>query len=700
MSRPLPFSRRPSWAPSWRVDAAVVRFAMTVARLRLSVLTVFAALYGVQIVLSVKAPAELVWLAPTGAALLAAWAFLCWQVARRSWPRIVHLADVIQPFGLRAAIPLRMRHLAGLVAVMAVPGWIGLLGAIVFASLVVHFPWDGRTAFDSLRASLSGLAVLFAGCALVGPSGLDLVPFLSAGAALAVAGGLYLVSIVLFLEINDGRKPGGVRMFTIEQRSLVGAVPPLALLAFPDAGLALVLAGGMFVVIPLAVLLVNLLSLRGARADARRSLDTGDIRMQLRIGDSELLGLEDVVRESDGYFRLCAPHFARVDPTRARPGAGPRGIIGWIGGGDDGPLPSALGDVLVFRNLGCRPGPFLRLHDDRCTAARRALIQAAPDLDLPGLEQLRDEFDDEWDVRLMSASVPAAVGKLPWEQHELVVIPAVWAGTLVYPPGTGLHDGDGLPCHLDAVQVRVQIRPAILRAAADPDAADAAGRELLAALLANHRRILPGVYETMHTCLVRELRRFALPLLFEHEDREVLAEDTLKSLPQTLTRTVVERLPQPLARLVEVQVLSVAQPDTTILSDQQRQTIERLRTVERNKSIERFRKLNDLMSVIREYLYKSSPGDGRLAKSTEQYSRRQGIVLDIQRAAEECRVTLNSRLQQAGAGQDTGMTDRAVEAITESYQEFRASYLHRSAEMEHAFQGIQEAFLDKSDSAH
>lgn len=689
MNRPLPPRRQ----PSWRVDAAVTRFVMTVARLRMSVLMVFSALYGVQVVLSATASAELVWLAPAGAALLAAWALLCWQVARRSWPRMVHLADAVQPLGIQAAIPLKLYHLAGLVAVMAVPGWIGLVGAIVFASLVVHFPSRGRAAFDSLRGSLIGLAALVVACALVGPNGFGLVPFLSVGVAFAAVGSLYLVLIAVFLGDTAGR----VGVFDVEQRSLVCAAPPLMLLAFPDIGLAFALAGCMFVVVPLGALLVNLLSLRGARADARRSLDAGDIRMQLKIGNNELLSLEDVVRESDGYFRLCAPHFAHVNPTIRNPSAGPRGIIGWIGGTDDGPLPPALGDVLVFRNLGCRPGPFHRLPDDRGSAVRRALIQAAPDLNLPGLEQLRDEFNDEWDVRLMSTSVPVSIGKLPWEQHELVVIPTVWTGTLVYPPGTGLHDGDGLPCHIDAVQIRVQIRPAILQAAADPDNASAAGRDLLAALLANHRRILPGVYETMHSCLVRELRKFVLPLLFEHEDREILAEDTLKSLPQTLTRTVVETLPQPLASLVEIQVLSVVQPDTTILSDQQRQTIERLRTVEKNKSIERFRKLNALMSQIREYLYKSSPGDGRMAKSTEQYSRRQEIILDIQKAAEECRVILNSRLQEAGARQDTGMTDRAVEAIADSYQEFRASYLQHSSEMEGAFQKIQEAFLDKSD---
>lgn len=689
-----------------RVDAAILRYMETVAALRAPALIVFAGLYGFQLFIVLTGRSETFWLAPAAVIAVAAWVLIGLGLARRRWPQMLHLLTLLRAFqtpdrGVPSAEPatpavppgiktgLRAWHLWALVGVLAVPGGVGLLAATLVAFVVLLVPVRERPPYREAMLSLVLIALLMFVGSLLGHHGFALIPGISGGVVLAGSAALALAVMVAAQGVATERN----RLFWPERWTMGWALVAAPLIFLPYSWLPVASFVLIAVIAPLATLAILLLRLFTSRADTRRSLNRQSLREHLAATVGGPADVEDVVRESDGFYRLCAPQYAVINPARAQPGAGPNGVLAWIGGPDDAALPQALGECIAFRNMGTDEAGLYVYRDAVGQAARRALVDAMPDFALPSLEDLRHELGTPWDVRHLSPISARPLAKLPWEHDELLVLPVQWSGRFIFPPGTGLHDAQGIPCHIDGVEVRIDLAADLVEAARHPASAPAAARQGLFQLQANYRRILPAVYETLYTLLIGEVRKYHLPILFEQgNQQDLLGSQTLRTLREAVNSAVGQRLPEPVGRLVCVSVANITQPDTTILADSQREAIKNHRATERTLAIRQFKRLDELEEWLK----------GKLADISEaaHFHTLQKLRPEVFRAIDDCQQELNTMVSDAGDKLDPNVAFGATKAIREGHADLRQAAEAELEKMTKALNVIRAAFNDEPISAY
>ena len=165
---------------------------------------------------------------------------------------------------------------------------------------------------------------------------------------------------------------------------------------------------------------------------------------------------EDVVRDSDDYFRVCHPEFRHWLAART----GDNGYLAWVGGTDDRTLTE---DCIVFRTTNLAISPLTETQDPvrpgpGCPGAEATSQPQAGCTWSP----LRKAFRDTWTVRRLTRQ--EILAKMPWDHPAMVVIPVRWSGCFIYPAGSGIHDQDGYPCRARKVEVSLCLRSEVLEA--------------------------------------------------------------------------------------------------------------------------------------------------------------------------------------------------------------------------------------------
>jgi hypothetical protein len=671
------------------VDEAMFRLVRAIVELRLPPLAVFFALFGTQIVLSVDFQGFSPWLPVVGVAALSVWTLIGVRTARHSWRQLAQVDTLLTYFGFVPSRSIRRWHLMVLLLLMAIPGWVGLAGVLTATSLML-FPLTGRASLKWLRFSLALLGGMILVGAIAGPSGLGWTSLVSAGRMAAAAGALGLVSLAILL----GRVVDSASFIRADQRVLIWSLIPLSLLLFGDVSwVPIAMALLLFGIAPVIYYISVLLLLRGAQDRVRSSLSRS-LRDQLQPGPNEIARREDCERESDGYYKVCAPLFSHVTAQRSERQGGTRGIVAWVGGSGDPMIPPSMGDAIVFRNFGYEANPMCFLPDRLGAQIRASLVELAPDLDIDALKQLRETLREAWYVRVMPAHVATMVAKLPWEHHELVVIPVSWEGQFVIPPGAGLHDLNKLPCHIDAIDVRILIDDRLVAAARNANRLDEETLRSLRDLLFNYRRILPACYEALHTSLIGEMREYRVPLLSQVERQSDTTEKTVRNLQQALNRTAVERLPEVLRKILRFEVIRMNAPDTTVVSHAQRKDQDDLSTLKNQKRDRLFSDLKTIEISIIQHLYGARAGkESEITSDFVMRRRLEELRGAITIAAEQGSRHLEQALGQTGHMPE--YTGRAFTAITQGRTAFAEKYHQAISDMNNALAAILQAFREE-----
>jgi hypothetical protein len=705
-----------------RIDLCILGYLETVASLRLPVLIVFAALFGFQLAINTAPASGIDWLAPAGAGAILLWLVVAWTLARWHWPQGAQLVDLLRAFriaGIGTAVVDGRRHkfmrsrtglvLLTLIALLAVPHWLGLLAAVITAYLLILFPVMEELPSGDVMVSLAAMALAMPIGSALGPLGLGLVPPLSAGAMLAAVSALTLAAITAKQAHYTEREP----LFWPERWSMGWALVAVPLVFMPQAWVP----GAVFLLacmaIPTLAVFVLLLRLRRFSKLTRDSLQYSDLRAHLAASRPSNMAPESVLRESDGYFRLCIPAYAAINPGKSEPSEGPNGVVAWIGGGNDEALPEAIGECIAIRNLGDPSSERHVYADWALQCSRRALVEALPDFKLPRLADFQEDLRNPWDVRLLPSNSPTLLTKLPWEHPELLLVPVHWRGTLTYPPGGGIHDSGGIPCFFDEVEIGIDIDVNLLDELRQATGLSRKCRETLRLLQWNYRRILPAAYECLYGALIAELRNYRLPLFFElekkapptdgatdapseglerperrvdEEESHVLGDANLTGLLQRVNDRLSVTLPEPIQRLVGVRVLMLSQPDTAILAASQRAAVKDFRSEDSTLDRRKLEQLQALEEELKDELYLR--GEMRHALTLKV------LRPDILATVEECQSDIIEHVNLAGPNLLGNVTGPALEAIENGTNVLREAIIAEMDRLAEAPNVIFAAFND------
>ena len=152
-------------------------------------------------------------------------------------------------------------------------------------------------------------------------------------------------------------------------------------------------------------------------------------------------------------------------------------------------------------------------------------------------------------------------------------------------------------------------------------------------------------------------------------------------------------LPSPIGELIDVQVVALSQPNTAILSDDQRLVAERLRTISNTSPITLSRGLEDLERRVRNLLYGQSEAGSRT--DLLHFARLQAIRDEVDQAAHRCRVILSEALSKAGSNLNFEVSAQVISSISEGFIGFQKSFRANHQAMVEALQSIQTAFVDE-----
>jgi hypothetical protein len=364
-------------AGKFRVDAAAIKYVEKVARLRTPGLITFAGLFGLQIVLTARWDWRLAWIPPAAVVAMIGWFVIGGLIGRAKWPRMSHLWTVVHAYLLPqnevANGQIAKKHwqlpMFAILILLAIPGWLGLLAALFVVVVIILIPASKRLVAGQLIFGLLGIALLVLLGAIFGRNGLGWIPGVSGALGLAVGA---LIAFIWMLSTHHG-KAGRSWVLQPEGFAMLFAFLPLCLFVFGSGVAAVLVFIVVCIVLPAFYLSYLVIRLIDEGAKVRRNLEPGSLRAQLQ--PRNLSGAEDPIRESDGFFRLCAPQYVKVEPTQAEPKVGAKGVLAWVGGVGDATIPGDVSEYLVFRNMGVVDAMSFDLPDHVTQQVRTALAE-------------------------------------------------------------------------------------------------------------------------------------------------------------------------------------------------------------------------------------------------------------------------------------------------------------------------------------
>jgi hypothetical protein len=372
---------------------------------------------------------------------------------------------------------------------------------------------------------------------------------------------------------------------------------------------------------------------------------------------------EDAVRQSDGYCRVCHPIFRHANPRLA----GETGYLSWLGGDEDKLIDD---ECVAFRCTTLADTGLSEALDPRGRALADLLKELLPDLALGAMRPLREAFHRAWSVKRLQQGEATPLAKGPWDHPFLLVVPRDWHRQVIFPHGSGIHDKDGYPCHAPKVLIHITLKEELvdavdrLSARGDGRVADKlfflddaymeewvahpptsssvlkdrlqigapmdADVKLCRKLLYNAWRILPGVYESLLTSLVRCFRTESVALFAEHHSDTATAKDELL---ERLNAEWANQLPEPLGELVQMSVLDL-DVDCTFGGDV-RDRLFKLRQLQKEELFIRKRHVDILREQIEELMLRGDVMLGDDMDTAEQDAIRRKLSVDITDAENE-----------------------------------------------------------------
>jgi len=539
------------------LELAVADVFRAIVELRRAPQACFLMVLGAQAAWWLGLPYEM-WYLPLLCMLCAAgWGVLCWHLAERLCPLeggfTGLVRTLIQGGGFR--LPRWGVLLGGAAAfglALALPWWPASLLWAALVAIFVLYPRCGKAALVtvlvtvSLGAAAVGMVVLLLGYLATSP-----VTRLNTG-----CGALLLLS--LFAAWADALLlSGGWSRAPFRFAWALPAVLPLLMLHWDSLQVVAPLCLMGLLATPAALVIASLDHHRRALGRCQDLIGRHGLEKSI-IGKDASGVREDAVRDSDDYFRVCHPEFRHWLPART----GDKGYLAWIGGADDRTLTE---DCIVFRTTNLAVNPLTKTQDPIGRTLADLVKKLLPNLKLGALDPLRKAFD-AWTVRRLTRH--EIVAKMPWDHPAMVVIPVRWSGCFIYPAGSGIHDQDGYPCRARKVEVSLCLRPEVLgaveRTSASPEAASTQDLRLCRLLLWNARRILPGAYESLLTCLVRLFRHETVALFVDLEagaeegNGLALSSGAQEAFRRRLNADWADALPPPLRELIDAQVAELA----------------------------------------------------------------------------------------------------------------------------------------------
>ena len=324
----------------------------------------------------------------------AGWGVLCWYLAKHLCPLeggFNGLARTLAQAGGFRPPPWGVL-LGGAVVLgvaLALPWWPASLLWAALVAIVLLYPRLDRAGGESavfaveLGTAAIGLAVL-----LLGLLAADPVIWLNAGCGVLLLLTLFAAWANALLHSGSGvRAP-------FRFAWALPAILPFLMLHWdsPQAVLLLCLLG--LLVAPGALVIASLLHHRRALSRYQKLIEGHGFEKSLFGKDARGLR-EDVVRDSDDYFRVCHPEFRHWMPART----GDEGYLAWVGGKDDRTLTE---ESVVFRTTSLAISPLTETQDPRGRALAALLQRLLPNFKLRELEPLRKAFRDAWTVRRLT----------------------------------------------------------------------------------------------------------------------------------------------------------------------------------------------------------------------------------------------------------------------------------------------------------
>lgn len=435
------------------------------------------------------------------------WLFIARTIIRSTMPSDLSVRDLLEGLGFVGAArgtsasdsKLAWALYIPLVLTL-IPGWIG---AITTAAVLIAAVWFVHQG----QAGLIWAAIIFI------VIGIALLAFSFVGTqALSVVCGIIALLGLIVLAFGTSGFDGIVKsFFRVEIVCAVAAV--LVLLPLGVLGglqyltVTTVAIGG--IIVPAGLLLVIYLLQNGAISRCRES--TYELRKSLE-SVADLLGCEDQVRESDGYYRVCEPRYSHASSLAV----GETGYIAWPEH-DSIAFPIRDGEWCLARAVTSTTNPLLSGRDRIGEGVRRIFeVVAGGVVKMVGdknLQSFVSRIFTPWHLRVFRGHDEREYLKMPWESGEVLAVPRNFATSFVYPTGCGIVDKDGLPCEVRSVRVQLTLRQAVV------DDFDYAESQQVTNNPKNARPsvslvwrvplIIPAVYEGILRVLVSEMKNWS-----------------------------------------------------------------------------------------------------------------------------------------------------------------------------------------------
>jgi hypothetical protein len=381
-----------------------------------------------------------------------------------------------------------------------VPGWVGSVATTALVLCLALFINKGQTGlvYASAIITIIGVAMLVA--SLFEDS------VLSLGCAFVGFVGLVVLAVGLSFSNSFLRS-----FFRVESAcaasSILLALPLSQLGRLRYASEAILLFGGL--IVPSTLLLVAY-TIKKARISLCRQR-AANIRKALEYSGS-LDSCEDQIRESDGYFRVCMPHYSHVLPESV----GETGYISWPEH-DNVAFPIREGNWFLARAITSTPNPLLTAEDQVGLSLYKLIEKIITDLVSAigdtSLQSFCSRIFKPWHLRLYSGQDEREYFKMPWESGEILAIPRTLTCNFVYPTGSGVVDKEGLPCEVRSLRVQLSLREELLfginPVGKSDESFEVQSVEQLIKLSWRVPLVIPSAYEGLLRTLVSEMKKWS-----------------------------------------------------------------------------------------------------------------------------------------------------------------------------------------------
>jgi hypothetical protein len=673
--RPEPFSSQQ------RIEPVIARIVIVTAAMRLPAVWCFCLSLSLHaLTLSIPSWKPLWWLVPAAAACGAAWMLVFLNVLPKMIPTELSLDEVLRHLGVLqqgrrsvGATALAMMPFA----LVGLPLWPGALGGLFCVIGVGAYSVAGQAGVAKTAITLIVVGLLISVVAFIS------VPAVSITCAVLVVLALLIVAVTTSVAnptLRHGLRP--------ESASAVVGLLMLPILAVLGGSSRFSQSTLLLLAVPVpALALLGFYMAQRHQVNKARKLAVA-MRTALEAFD-DLKRCEDVIRESDGLFRICQPAYSHADAGRV----GESGYFAWPDHIKQA-WPEEEGEWVLVRGLTSVPHPLLHCQDDTGIRLRQlveSMIRGVGHV-VQGEEVNRFLADvlRPWHARAYTGK-ERVYFKMPWDSGEVLAVRCHFDLTAVFPVGCGIHDSNKLPCHVNALGVQLRLLPSLVAAIQDCATQSVTGPELDSPLSLSSRLvwsfplIIPSVYETALDQLVREVAQIDA---FDGIDKNALVAQLQARLDRSL--------PSPIRELVGVTISSIDITQSA-LSEEDRRVHRQFADYQRTLPNMRFSFADKLLLMVRvERLYRDNKFvmKGQIRESFASVTRQvdQGmtsvsnaIASGMKNRDGEVSVNLNEKAEQARSQLNSDrndlvkllheQTERVVHALDEIENAFSSSAL-------------------------